>query len=122
MALRSYNHAWHAFPEINFLPILIETDHPTVGPGTKRKHWKRMRKMVCSKRKVDVVPGGRPDELAILVMKRDAMMAFADCLADFNGEPDGSAGDFREAVWILTARLSNFPAQKSRFGSRPANL
>src|SRR5712692_3281675 len=122
MVLRSYNHAWHAFPEIDLVTILIETDQPAIGSGTKRKHWKRMRKMVCSRRKLNIVLRVCPNQLAILVIKGDAIMAFAYCLVDFNGETDSSRHNFRQHVRVVAARLADFPSQEARSGSLPANL
>src|SRR5437660_10847066 len=122
IALRSYNHARHAFPEIDFATILIETDQPAIGSGTKRKHWKRMREMVNSRRKMNVVLRVCPNELAILVIEGDAIMSFVDCLIDLNGETDGSRHNFRQHVGVVAARLADFPLYEARSGSLFANL
>src|ERR1700674_2504259 len=73
-------HFGHAVPSIHALPFFVETDVPGIRTGTQREHGKSVAEVMLAGFQLQILRSPGPNQPALGVEKRDAMMAVADGL------------------------------------------
>src|ERR1700693_6376548 len=111
------------FPYIQLFAFVVQTYLPSVRTRANRQHGKTVRQNVGAYAQLHVVGGTRPDQLAILIEQRDAVMAPANGFADFHREVYAGGPEGVQDMRILAAALlNNFPFHETALGGDPGKL